>query len=574
MIRLYYWNTVENVGDYYGYYLTKKLYPNDRVEWSNIPNLAVCGSILGHPCLNNDTIVWGCGLHNLFDNEKCYITNKNNFKAVRGRLTADKLGLENVVLGDTGLLASYLYKPDAVRIKKKFCILTHWRDYENIKKIYGSEIDVINMGDNNVEEILNKINKYEFILSSSLHGIIFAHSYGIPAIHIKGRNWESDKDFKYKDYYSVLDIKYKSYKLQYNLLEDLKVFNTLYKERNLNKPSQNLIEKIQNKLLACKPTELELNKKYNNVICAIAKSENSYINDWVNYHIGIGVEHIYLFDNNDSKTSYVGNFIDKKDKVTIFNIRNIKRKGLQLICYNNFYKYYNESINWITYIDIDEFIFGVNNINNFLKNEKFRDFESIRIKWKLFGDDDLITRDMKNPIYKDIKKPILNNSLSNQGKCIVRGGLKNICVGSCHFAFRGDWDIDNLENRDLNKIQILRSCLPSGKECFSKISINENYDDESVFINHYMTKTISEFVQQKLARGDACFDSRNIDFSYFWNINKKTKEKMDYIFQYKNLLNKKDSYSQSLVHIVSRKTILNTDNGFTGLPEEYWKDNF
>ena len=32
--------------------------------------------------------------------------------------------------------------------------------------------------------------------------------------------------------------------------------------------------------------------------------------------------------------------------------------------------------------------------------------------------------------------------------------------------------------------------------------------------------------------------------------------------------------SNKKIHIVSRKTILNTEATFTGLPEEYWKDNF
>ena len=32
---------------------------------------------------------------------------------------------------------------------------------------------------------------------------------------------------------------------------------------------------------------------------------------------------------------------------------------------------------------------------------------------------------------------------------------------------------------------------------------------------------------------------------------------------------KKQQFTNSKIHIVSRKTILNSNNGFTGLPEEY-----
>ena len=38
-----------------------------------------------------------------------------------------------------------------------------------------------------VEKVANEIKKYHFVFSSSLHGIIFSHSLGIPAIHIEKR---------------------------------------------------------------------------------------------------------------------------------------------------------------------------------------------------------------------------------------------------------------------------------------------------------------------------------------------------------------------------------------------------
>ena len=61
------------------------------------------------------------------------------------------------------------------------------------------------MNNNDVEKTLTEINKCDFICSSSLHGIIFAHSYGIPAVHVELKELESKKNFKFKDYYSVFD---------------------------------------------------------------------------------------------------------------------------------------------------------------------------------------------------------------------------------------------------------------------------------------------------------------------------------------------------------------------------------
>ena len=91
-----------------------------------------------------------------------------------------------------------------------------------------------------------------------------------------------------------------------------------------------------------------------NVICAIAKNENSYINDWVNYHLALGFDKIYLFDNNNSETPYVGDFIDQKDKVEVINVRDKHEKDFQNKCYNDFYT--SHSFDWCAFIDIDEYI--------------------------------------------------------------------------------------------------------------------------------------------------------------------------------------------------------------------------
>ena len=38
------------------------------------------------------------------------------------------------------------------------------------------------------------------------------------------------------------------------------------------------------------------------VIVSLAKLESNYIEEWVRYHLGLGFEHIYLYDNEDKPT--------------------------------------------------------------------------------------------------------------------------------------------------------------------------------------------------------------------------------------------------------------------------------
>ena len=133
------------------------------------------------------------------------------------------------------------------------------------------------MQTNDVEGILTEIYNADLVLSSSLHGIIFAHSYGVPAIHIIANTPESKDCFKFKDYYSAFNnIKYISYKLNYKT--DVKVFEEFYSHKNEYRIGQDEILRIQDNLLAVKPDE-SIFKYKNSCLCAIAKNENNYLRE-------------------------------------------------------------------------------------------------------------------------------------------------------------------------------------------------------------------------------------------------------------------------------------------------------
>lgn len=225
------------------------------------------------------------------------------------------------------------------------------------------------------------------------------------------------------------------------------------------------------------------------VVCALAKNEHLYINEWVNHYINLGVDKIFIYDNDDKNSKYIGDFIDKdlRDKVKIINVRGKHYKGIQTDLYTIFYNVEKDNYDWFIFCDIDEFLTGTNNIKNFLSNGYFGLFSQIRIRWKLFGDDNLIERDMSKGVmetFKEEKTSSLNWTLSKkgtlerQGKAIVRGHLKNVEIISPHYAS--------------NKLThtLLPSCLPSGRLCQSLVSINEDYSHEKLFFNHYMTKSL------------------------------------------------------------------------------------
>lgn len=255
----------------------------------------------------------------------------------------------------------------------------------------------------------------------------------------------------------------------------------------------------------------------NIVVCALARHEWNYINDWVKYYFSIGVSHIYIYDNDDvNEPKYIGDYIQPnlRQKVTIYDIRGLRVKSMQHKVYEKFYR--EHSFDWCFFIDIDEFLMGVTDVNEWLSSPLYRRVQQVRIQWRLFGDDGLIERDMSVPVYDVFRQQLTApTSLCIQGKSVVRGHLGGAICRSCHFFS--------------NATGPLPQCLPSGAPCHSKFRIEEDYSRETIFLNHYMTKSLKEFMEQKYGRGDALFMQRNIDLNYYWEINEITPKKIEWL---------------------------------------------
>lgn len=87
-----------------------------------------------------------------------------------------------------------------------------------------------------------EISKCKFIYSSSLHGLIFAHSLGVPAKHLEINPLSSRNNFKFKDYYTVLGIPY---------TKEVFTDDLLFIEggRTNCKPDVDIVSKIQKDLM-------------------------------------------------------------------------------------------------------------------------------------------------------------------------------------------------------------------------------------------------------------------------------------------------------------------------------------
>jgi hypothetical protein len=147
----------------------------------------------------NHIKVWGSGYIKPGPVNK----NKNlRFHAVRGPLSRERAGKPELSLGDPGLLANKVYK-HADEITHKVGIVAHYVDLgdqklDAIKE--NPDYKIINPLQS-PQEVAFEITSCELVLSSSLHGLIFADSFGVPNAWMPLSDKLAGGEYKFRDYY-------------------------------------------------------------------------------------------------------------------------------------------------------------------------------------------------------------------------------------------------------------------------------------------------------------------------------------------------------------------------------------
>ena len=171
----------------------------------NRENILMIGSII-ESLANKESIIWGSGA--MYGGEKVLYEKPKKVLAVRGPLTRKYLLSQGVdcpeVYGDPALLLPKIYNP-LIEKKYKLGVIPHNIDFENehlseLKK--DVEVKIIKLkGYEDWHKVIDEICECEFIISSSLHGLIISDAYGIPNLWIKLSNKVLGGDFKYLDYF-------------------------------------------------------------------------------------------------------------------------------------------------------------------------------------------------------------------------------------------------------------------------------------------------------------------------------------------------------------------------------------
>ena len=208
-VNLEWWNYKDNVGDVLSPVICEWMLEQRNLSFNSNANktyhLMALGSICGEGQV--DAVVWGSGVHNDALRKNIYRwrkIRKLDIRAVRGPKTADVLRKAGYacpnVYGDPAILMPFIYMPPYSCGEKKYkkSVIIHFSGKDNL--VENDDFHYIDVETKDYKKFIDEIVSSELVISSSLHGIILAESYGVPAIFLK--SGIEKEILKFEDWYS------------------------------------------------------------------------------------------------------------------------------------------------------------------------------------------------------------------------------------------------------------------------------------------------------------------------------------------------------------------------------------
>lgn len=248
-------------------------------------------------------------------------------------------------------------------------------------------------------------------------------------------------------------------------------------------------------------------------ILTVIKNEHEYLDEWINYHLDLGINHIFILEDTDSKShreitdkygdkvslSSVTDVLKETNKAEAKETKELNKYSVQHMYFRDglvkLKQLYSDIYDWCFIIDNDEFITLENEtLENVLS--QFNNYDAFVMSWKMYGANGYVEK----PKYenKGVVETFTEEAeckMANQVKCCYK--LK---------AFKEEFLYTLHHPTDL-----CNWCNTNYIKDFNTPTFDK------IFLKHYITKSWEEYVWKRKTRGYPW--GRTRDFDFFFKIN-------------------------------------------------------
>jgi hypothetical protein len=262
-------------------------------------------------------------------------------------------------------------------------------------------------------------------------------------------------------------------------------------------------------------------------ILTVIKNEQEYLDEWIRYHLDLGIDHIFIFEDLDSDShkeitdkysnkvtlDSVSTILNREDKKKAIELKQTKKSSVHRLYLKRgllyMQKEYSNLYTWCFTIDNDEFITFENensNIRDILNI--YNEYDAFILSWKCYGANGIINK----PNYSDkgVVETYLTETSCND---IEKEGCScktcyNLLKYNADFFNNSHYPNDNCNW--CNSVNI----KDSKKQIF-----------KNIYLRHYITKSLEEYVWKLNTRGFMWGGRRNYDF--FFKVNPDMLDRKD-----------------------------------------------
>ncbi len=214
-------------------------------------------------------------------------------------------------------------------------------------------------------------------------------------------------------------------------------------------------------------------------LCLMFKDENQYLEEWFLYHLLLGVERFYIYDNGsrinarETLRPYV-----EQGRVIVLDIAG---KGAQLAAYDHFLKTFAKETFWAGFIDTDEFLVPktCKDLRVFLQD--YEKNAGLSVNWLIFGSNGHKTRPDGGQILNYAVRTPFEMPENQTVKSIVRPDTVIIPHSPHHFIYKEGYCCVN-------------------EQGYSNYDQVAPFSAERIQLNHYWCRSEEE-LEQKFSRG-------------------------------------------------------------------------